>query len=191
MKDTVIDFPLGESYPGTNASGTLINSALEGRTYEFAVTEEVAEAMNMSKRTVGRRVTARIFRNIVGAPLLPGTIVTIDQTAGIEGTGQASALAGVGEHVAYVVDPALPAAGVADDDLFLGIVRGPTTVKLVAAGVNITGGGPAKAAASGLATAGVIGTDDDILLLGTFLATSSSGSNGSTLQPIDWCPRVS
>ena len=125
MIDSVADFNLGDTIPGTNDEGQLMNSALEGREYTFPVNEDVAAALNMSKRSVGTRIVARIVRNTSGSAILPGTIVLCDiASSGVAGLGQVAALGGAGSRFAYPVDATIPAAGCADDDLCFVIVGG-------------------------------------------------------------------
>ena len=133
MKDLVPDFQLGDTLTGTNDAGVLLNSALEGRVYEFPVTEEVANVLGLSKRAIGKRIHAAILRNTSGAALLPEETCVVDVTSGAGGIGSATGKAGASARYAYVVDPAIGAAGVADDDLFYGIVKGPTKVKTASA----------------------------------------------------------
>lgn len=144
MLDSVVDFKLGTTQPGKNSAGQVINRQLEGRTLTYDVTEEVATAFKFTARINGRRLEIRVFRNESGGALLPGAVFKTDPALGIEGTGKAAGPSAADDRLCYVVDPALPAEGVADGDLFWGIVRGPTRVNLnngtIAAGVTLKAG---------------------------------------------------
>ena len=68
-----------------------------------------------------RPVTAIVVRNTSGAALLPGVVVQINLT-------NAYAVANGFSTQTAVVDEYLPAGGVAANDVFYGIVNGPTSI---------------------------------------------------------------
>jgi len=185
MKDFVPDFKLGESYAGTDTDGNLLNSPLVGRTYEFEITEDIAAAMNMSKRSIGMRVKARIFRNTLGSALAAGDVAIVAATGGAAGLGTTTAKSSANSRLCHVVDPALPSSGVADDDLYLGIIEGPTKAKL-ASGVTLTGGELARADTGGVMTHAVSASDADDKITGTWLEAGTG--DGSTLFELDMHP---
>jgi hypothetical protein len=91
---------------------------------------EYGSPPTLESRT-GHRVVVRLVRNISGGALLPKRLVTLADPAtsgytvyGAEVDGYANVSA---EHC-YPVDEFLPAAGVADDDLFYIVVEGPAMV---------------------------------------------------------------
>jgi len=184
MLDSVADFGgLGDTITGTNDAGDLINLELLGREYTFPITEEVAGAFNISKRTVGRRITARIMRNETGAVLFPGEVVEVDLASGFAGLGKTISLSGAGDRCCLVVDPAVNATtGVADDDLFYAIVGGPCQVKQPAASApTLVVGDVIKAGASGRLAKGAVGTDDG-LILGTVVEADAVGVEDSLID---------
>lgn len=164
MQDHIADFGLGESITGKNDDSVLINSALVGREYTFPVTEEVAKALQMSNRVIGRRVVARIMRNTTGGTLAAGEIVTVSLTGGHAGLGDAAAKSSAGDRCCLVVDPALGASTVADDDLFYAIVKGPSKVKQPGTAIDLDGGDVVKAGGSGRVAAAALGTDHGLVL---------------------------
>jgi len=189
MLDSVADFGgLGDTIQGKNDAGDLINVQLQGCEYTFPVTEEVAAAFNMTKRTVGRRITARILRNETGATLYPGEVVEVDLASGFAGLGKTISLSGAGDRCCLVVDPAINATtGVADDDLFYAIVSGPAQVKQPASSApTLVVGDVIKAGASGRLAKGAVGTDDG-LILGTVLEADATGVEDALID-VDLAP---
>jgi hypothetical protein len=173
MLDSVADFGLGETIRGQNDDSVDINTALDGREYTFPVSAEVADAASMSKRTVGRRVTARILRNKTGGTLSAGEIVVVDLDGGHAGVGTADAKSSAGDRCCLVVDPSLGASTVADNDLFYGIVKGPSKVKQPASAASIAAGDVIKAGASGRLAEAALASDHG-LILGTALEANTT-----------------
>lgn len=187
MLDSVADFALGETIPGLNDDSVEINTAMDGREYTFPVTDEVAAGAGMSKRTVGRRIVARILRNKTGGVLAAGEIIVIDVDGGHAGVGVADAKAGSGDRCCLVVDPSLGASTVAANDLFYGIVKGPSKVKQAATAVTLTAGDAIKAGASGVVADATLGSDHG-LILGTTLAASASPADDGALIDVELAP---
>lgn len=181
---------LGQTLMGTDdpINGTtpvLINVRMEGR--EAFVSHETVvnnTGVTISPGT-GARTLVRVVRNSTGAVLLAGQIVKIDPAAGLIGFGRITALAGAGDRLCYVVDPTLPAAGVAIGDLFLVCVNGPCRVLAPAAGVALAAAGlPLAAGALGRAAVAdtVAGTTRTIL--GTFMTgIQLAAANTNALLP--------
>lgn len=158
-----VPFALGETYSGTDADSNLINNHLLGQVHLHQWINPTADAIRSANdRLSGKQVRAVILRNQVGAAVLPKRMVLLDATAGYDAI---EAIDGYGDTLAMdrvvFVDPWLPSAGVADDDLFWGIIGGPTIVLTPAAGAAFNGdiavGAPlvcATAATTGTSTAG-------------------------------------
>lgn len=119
-------FDLGSTFAGTRpSSGELINSDLEGQEFNFPISKKIASALGMKGRTTGRQIRARIMRNTTGAALLGKRLARVAPTS-VANSTKVTAYAGIeGEGYVFPIDPFLPAAGVADDDLFYVILRGP------------------------------------------------------------------
>lgn len=149
MQDHIADFNLGDTIQGQNDSSVDINTSLDGREYTFPVSEAVASGAGMSNRTVGRRVVARVLRNKTGGTLAAGEIVVVDFDGGHTGLGTADAKSSAGDRCCLVVDPSLGADTVAANDLFYGIVKGPSKIKQPASAVSLTAGGQVRAGAGG------------------------------------------
>lgn len=173
MLDHVADFALGDTIRGQNDDSVDINTALDGREYTFPVTDEVAAGAGMSKRTVGRRVTARILRNKTGGTLAAGEIILVDIDAGHAGLGTADAKSSAGDRCCLVVDPSLGASTVAANDLFYAIVRGPSKAKQPSVAASLAAGDVIKAGASGRLAEAALGSDHG-LVLGTVVKADST-----------------
>lgn len=120
-------FGLGETFAGTRNS-ELINSDLEGQEFDFPITEKIATALGMRGRTSGRQIRARIMRNTTGAALLGKRLAQVAATSISNSTKVTDYADTEGQKYVFPVDPFLPSAGVADDDLFYVIIRGPVTL---------------------------------------------------------------
>jgi hypothetical protein len=135
-------FNLGQTVKGTADDGTtLINTDWLGQVHEFQYETRQAISRGGKKRKSGRTIRAILTRNASGIALLPKRIVQFEVTAGLANlhsvAGYCNLLAN--PHCA-IVDDSLPAAGVADKDLFWAIVQGPvlTLAPMVGAAFNGT-----------------------------------------------------
>lgn len=131
-------FALGDTYAGTR-NGALVNSEIEGRDFVFPLTEVVANALGMRDRTSGRTITVRVMRNISGGALLGKRLVRATPSSLDACTKVTGYQAVEGQKYVFPSDPLLPAAGVADDDLFYVIIKGPTTLLTPASTDDIDG----------------------------------------------------
>jgi hypothetical protein len=95
--------------------------------------------------TTNRTVTCVCLKNATGAALTKGKLVKFNTA------GSASAVAAAADYQVAVVDEYLPSAGVAANDLFWGVIRGPTTV---AASGAISAGGRIAVSTLGNCAAG-------------------------------------
>jgi hypothetical protein len=123
-----LPFERGSTYFG---GGTPVSTAgdasydFEGREYEV---DDIIYTPGPTKGTLRSRekVILRIVRNTAGSALLPKRLVSFENGTfwGRRVNGYTTTTAAHG----YPVDEYLPAAGVADDDLFYIVVSGPATV---------------------------------------------------------------
>lgn len=143
MKYVDPPFELGETLAGTAEDGTtLINDSVLGTVYEFPAQRlGVSQIRGAKGRTTGRPIVAIALRNTGGFTMLGKRIATLDTAAGYgrlkNATGYTVTVAT--DNVVFI-DPFLPATGVADDDIFWGILSGPTTVLTANAIVSIASG---------------------------------------------------
>lgn len=173
-------FFLGESYKGTDDDGNLINEHLVGQVHMLPYKDLSATALRTSRdRLTGRQVKAVICRNVTAAALLPKRVGLLDATAGYDMVetvdGYCDTLASTGRCV--FIDPFLPSAGVADDDLFWGIVEGLTIVLTPAAGAafngDISAGAPLVAATAATTNTSTAGRVSNITVAGQTAGTAA------------------
>lgn len=98
-----------------------------GSRKEFLDIDPATGVMNTN-----RTVTCVCLKNTTGAALTKGKLVRFNTV------GNASAVAAAADYQVAVVDEYVPSAGVAANDVFWGVIRGPTTV---AASGAISAGG--------------------------------------------------
>lgn len=122
-----------------------------------------------------RTVECIAVKNVSGGALLPGAVVKFKAAAtsgqfsgGILGEVDATAVAA--DLLLGVVDEYLPAAGVADKEVFWVVVRGPSTVTKTSSSVS------AGAAYGPSATAGSAAAQGANALLGFAIETSATTS---------------
>lgn len=122
---------LGQSLDGKDPDGNLTNEEKLGQVYVFPASR-VSNTIRGSKgRFTGRPIVAVLLRNTSGAALLPKRLGQLDRTAGYTPTKEVNGYSTVlGNAGVVLIDPWLPTAGVADDDIFWGILRGPAPVLL-------------------------------------------------------------
>lgn len=181
ISDGVVNLNLGETLIGLD-EGRLVNTSMEGREAWITHDRNLPGGSLLSGAPVGSRSRVRCVRNTTGAAILPGEIVIINPAAGLAGFGQVTAKSSANSRLAYVVDPTLPAAGCADDDLCFVFVQGPCKVLAPVAGIALASAGLSlSAGASGRAavTADTAGTTKNLLgtfLTGIQLATANEGA---------------
>ena len=121
---------LGETLDGKDPDGVLTNESKLGQVHVFAAKPYTAtNAVGGKQLYTGKPIVAVLLRNTSGLTLLGKRLGQLDRTAGYAMTknvdGYSTTLANQG---VVLIDPYLPAAGVADDDIFWGIIKGPVPV---------------------------------------------------------------
>jgi hypothetical protein len=127
-------FNRGETFFGVGGVVNTVNQdplQLIGHDWEFEdIIWSLAGTVGAKQLRTQRRVTCRVVKNVSGINLLPSRAVNM-QTTGADGRtfensvdGYASAS---GAFVGGIVDEWLPAAGVAPNDFFYIVTKGPTT----------------------------------------------------------------
>lgn len=141
MKYVDPPFALGETMDGTDDNSNLINDHWLGQIFEHQAYDYSAASIRGSKaRTTGRTITAVILRNTSGIALLGKRIGILDTTAGY---GMLENCIGYSDTLLQdnivIIDEWLDSNGVADDDLFWGILAGPVKVLVPLAGADYNG----------------------------------------------------
>ena len=134
-------FELGETLTGTDDDGNLVNDDVLGLIYEFPAVDTTATAIRGNKaRKTGKTIKAVALRNESGLTLYGKRVVKLTETAGyslVESVdGYAPTLA---DGNIVIVDDQLSSTGVADDDIFWGIISGPVTVLTSTVGADFNG----------------------------------------------------
>lgn len=118
---------LGQTLKGTDANGDLINIEMLGQICYF----DTKTLRDDRVRKTGKPIGAVLLRNTLGAALLGKRYGQLDRTAGyamnhnVDGYSTVLANKGI-----VLIDPWLPSAGCADDDIFWGIFEGVAPVLL-------------------------------------------------------------
>lgn len=131
---------LGETLSGTDSEGNLINKDKLGIPYVFYPHKQSGVIRGQKGPLTGKPIVAVLLRNESGGALLGKRLGQLVRTAGY---GMTQAVDGYSTTLAnksiVLIDPHLPSAGVADDDIFWGIIRGPALVLLPLAGADMNG----------------------------------------------------
>lgn len=170
-------FGLGQVFGPTTPNDSLVGLSSGsygdnwvGSVKEFTDVNPVTGVVRSNRRKVCVAV-----RNASGAALLPKRVVTFSTTAGklfSEVTGYSAV---TNEERVGVVDEHLPAAGVANGEIFWVTVEGPTEVAVALSGTDVASGdrlSAITAATAGATTAGRV-TPSSV-----GAATTGAGNNG-------------
>ena len=129
---------LGQTMPGTDSSGNLINGQFLGTIKKFTSNRLLNGSSGMKKIASYGPIYAVVLRNASGGALLGKRLAKCDQTGGYSIIEKVSGYTTtLYDAPCVAIDPFLPTAGVASNDLFLGIFRGPTILLTPSAGGDI------------------------------------------------------
>ena len=132
-------FPLGETMEGVdpNDSTKLVNQDHVGKIYLFD--SRNAPTLQKAGRRSGQQIKCVCLRNVSGGILLPKRMALLDLTNAELMLEQVTGYAtDADEHLAVAVDEFLHATnGVADDELFWGVVYGRTTLTTASSTTSI------------------------------------------------------
>lgn len=130
---------LGQVLDGKDADGNLTNEDFLGRVYSFPNYPQTGGPNRKKSLHTGKPIIAMLLRNTSGLTLLGKRFGQLDRTAGYtmtkEVAGYSTTLANKG---VVLIDPFLPSTGVADDDIFWGLIAGVVPVLLPLAGSDHT-----------------------------------------------------
>ena len=138
---TTPPFGLGQSYKGTDDAGNLINDEWLGRIYYFPANDPTSTAARgmVSQLATGRYIKAVILRNTLGAPLTRKRLAMFERTAGYSLLESVNGYAAVLAEKFCVFVDGYSDDTIADDDLFWGILEGPTIVLTPQSGDDFNG----------------------------------------------------
>jgi hypothetical protein len=131
---------LGQTLDGVDPDGNLTNEDKLGLVLRFG-NYPITGGPNRQKSINTRKpITAILMRNTSTLTLLGGLLGQIDRTAGyamvknVDGYSTTLANQGV-----VLIDPFLPSGGVANKDIFWGIIGGPALCNVAIAGADFNG----------------------------------------------------
>lgn len=169
-------FGLGQVFGPTSPNDSLVGiSGSYGDNWVGSVKEFPDVNPTTGAVRTNRRKVCIAVRNKSGAALLPKRLVTFSTTAGklfSEVTGYSTT---TNEERVGVVDEHLPAAGVADNEVFWVTVDGPTEVAVALSGTDIAAGD--RLAAITAVTAGAT-TAGRVTPSALTAGTQNPGNNG-------------
>lgn len=141
MKFVVPPFELGTTYKGKDDDGNLINPHWLGQVHEFPYNNTSgSQVRGNRKRLSGRNILAIALRNESGLTLYGKRLARLTRTGGYTFLHSVDGYCAVqAEKHLVIIDPGLASGGVADDDIFWGIVAGPTTILTPEAGAAFNG----------------------------------------------------
>jgi len=176
-------FELGTTMLGTDPSDgtTLLNTGVLGTFHEFPDVDYSLGASSTRTLLSGMTIKAIALRNVFGAALLPKRAVLLEKTAGrymyttVNGYARPYS---IGPCV--IVDPYLPSAGVADDDIFWGIYAGPAICLTPSAGADFAAGDIAVGDALVAATGSTSGNSTSGRVTNITLAGQTAGTAAMT-----------
>jgi len=137
-----LPFGLGETLSGKDTDNNLINKHWLGLIYDHPLAPATATDNRGNKaRLSGRTIRAVILRNESGQTLYGKRVARLTATAGYSLVTSVDGYAGAGLANANVIiiDDKLATTGVADDDLFWGVISGPQVVLTAMAGADFNG----------------------------------------------------
>lgn len=188
-------FELGETLSGTDDNGNLINKEWLGAIFWFpAKPYRISGPGEIVRRRTGRPIKAMICRNTSGTTLYGKRLGQLD-TATTAGHGACNEVTGYTvantDKNFIIIDEFLASVGVADDDLFWGILEGPVIVRsqtLAAAGSVIAKGakvvvGTGAGTATNTTAGGVAMTTTCYVdqIVGTALSAQTTADTGTDL----------
>lgn len=183
-------FELGETLKGTDdssGSSVLINKEKLGVIHDFQDVDYSVSGLTSSRSLLsGHTITAVALRNESGIALLPKRVVSLTETAGrspfTSVDGYATVLL---KDRCVLVDPWLSSSGVADDDIFWGIIGGPAIVLTPTAGADFNGdiavNAPLVAATGATSGNSTSGRVSNVTLPGTTGATAAFSAAANIL----------
>lgn len=131
---------LGQVLDGKDADGNLTNEDKLGIIHTFPAETFTGGPTRSKTVKTGKAIVAVLIRNTSGGALLGKRLGQLDRTAGYAMTKNVDGYSTTNNNRGVVlIDPYLPAAGVADDDIFWGIIGGPAPCLVPLAGAGFNG----------------------------------------------------
>ena len=186
MLPNELPFELGETLQGTDDNDNLINDHWLGQIFEVPANQYNASQVRAGKkRLVGRQLKVVALRNESGVTLYGGRLAALDTTAGYDLLKDVIGYATDTDQTNVVfIDHNLATDGVADDDIFWGILEGPLIAQTqetaasagtIAVGNKLVAGtGAASSQATSAGGVGASATPGVASIVGTALSARAS-----------------
>lgn len=174
-------FELGQTLKGTDADGNLINSEVLGGVFTFNNITTTSPSGGVRKFHTGGPLQCMAIRNRSGVTLYGKRFASLDTAAGLtevtDVKGYADTLA---EPLCVLIDENLATNGVADKDIFWGVIDGVATTLTPETGAAFNGDIAAGAVLVGATAASSTGstTGGRVSNVTFTAATAGNTSNG-------------
>lgn len=133
-------FELGTTLKGTDADGNLINSEILGRVYTFNPVTSVTPTNGVRRFHTAEPLTVIALRNRSGVTLYGKRHATLDlSTAGMAGITDVKGYNDSLGEPTVLIDEFIASTGVADKDIFWGVVDGVATALTPETGAAFNG----------------------------------------------------
>lgn len=130
---------LGETLDGKDPDSNLTNEDKLGSIYAFPNYPQTGGPNRQKSIRTAKPIIAILLRNTSGLTLLGKRFGQLDRTAGYTMTKEVAGYSTtLGNKGIVLIDPFLPATGVADDDIFWGLIAGTVPVLLPLLGSDHT-----------------------------------------------------
>ena len=133
-------FKLGETLNGKDSAGSLINYDKLGIVHQFYSVPASSLRGGKTPPAFGHAVRAIALRNTAGIALLGKRLGLVSVAAGYVGVSEVNGYSvTLNAGPVVLIDPWLASAGVADDDIFWGIIGGPALLRTASVGADFNG----------------------------------------------------
>lgn len=175
-------FELGATLKGTDADGNLINSEVLGREFTFNNITTTSPTNGVRKFHTGEPLRVIALRNRSGVTLYGKRHATLDlATAGLTGITDVKGYCDSLAEPAVLIDEYLSSTGVADKDIFWGVVEGVALTLTSETGAGFNGADIAVSndlvAATAASSTGAT-TGGRVAIISITNATAGNSSNG-------------
>jgi hypothetical protein len=180
-RDDAPPFERGSSFYASGAKEAIFSDPIHylGKEYVFEPnSEQSSQANNGALDSSGRRVRVKVVQNKSGVNLKPARVAHYKASDPYETQLDGYTFA-VGDRPAGVIDEFLPAAGVADGDLFYLVIDGPTKVTQLSASASILAIGDRVVPGTGTSA-----TNDDAGRVVKQDLTGATATLGNNLQNV-------
>jgi hypothetical protein len=127
-----LPFDLGTTIPSTDQNGAAINTHLLGQVYTVLPYTAAGSAVRTTRKThYGGPLTVVALKNASGVTVYGKTLVALKLSAGLYTGTEFNGYSGsaIAQKMVVLLDPYLPAAGAANNEICWCVLRGPALCK--------------------------------------------------------------